>query len=100
MVQQVVLGGGIGLDVPLMTSSLMDSVDRARSGLASGTLSTTRQPGSMLGVAVFGSLTGSMGGFVAGFQVALAASIGLVVVGMQMALPIGRPERARGEARA
>jgi DHA2 family methylenomycin A resistance protein-like MFS transporter len=82
VVQQVLLGGGIGLVVPPMTTSLMASVERGRSGIAAGTLNTTRQTGSVLGVAVFGTLIASKGSFIAGFHVALGISIVLVAVGM------------------
>jgi MFS transporter, DHA2 family, methylenomycin A resistance protein len=80
--QQVLLGAGLGLVVPPMTSALMGSVDRSRSGVASGTLSTTRQSGSVLGVAIFGSLIATRARFIAGFHAALAISIALVAVGM------------------
>ena len=64
------------------------SVDRARSGVASGTLSTTRQSGSVLGVAVFGSLIASRERFVSGFHVALAISLVLVALGMVLSRAI------------
>ncbi len=82
VVQQVLLGGGIGLVVPPMTNALMASVERARSGIAAGTLNTTRQTGSVLGVALFGTLITAKGSFIAGFHVALGISIVLVAVGV------------------
>src|SRR6201999_3009945 len=54
----VLLAGGLGTVVPPMTAGLMGSVERNLSGVASGTLNTMRQSGSVLGVAVFGSLLG------------------------------------------
>ena len=57
--QMVGLGFGLGLIVPVMTASLLGSVDRSRSGIASGTLNTARQTGSVIGVALFGSLVAS-----------------------------------------
>ena len=77
--QQVLLGGGIGLLVPPMTSTLMGSVDRSRSGVASGALNAMRQAGSVLGVAVFGSLIAAKGNFTTGFHVGLV--IALTVIG-------------------
>jgi MFS transporter, DHA2 family, methylenomycin A resistance protein len=56
-----VTGLGIGLIVPAITSSLLGSVDRSRAGVASGTLTAFRQTGSMLGVALFGSLVAGHG---------------------------------------
>ncbi len=91
--QQVLLGGGVGLVVPAMTSTLMGSVERSRSGVASGTLNTTRQVGSLLGVAVFGSLV-AKGQFTAGFHAALVISIVLVAVGAVL-ITITHADRAR-----
>jgi DHA2 family methylenomycin A resistance protein-like MFS transporter len=88
VVQQALLGGGIGLVVPPMTTSLMASVERRRSGIAAGTLNTARQAGSVLGVAVFGTLIASRGSFIVGFHVALGISIVLVAVGMLLTLRI------------
>jgi MFS transporter, DHA2 family, methylenomycin A resistance protein len=68
-----------------MTNALMGSVERSRSGIASGTLNTTRQTGSVPGVAVFGSLVAAHDRFIPGFHVALVISIGLVMVGMLLA---------------
>ena len=91
VVQQVLLGGGVGLVVPPMTSALMGAVDRSRSGIAAGTLNTTRQTGSVLGVAIFGTLVASSGSFISGFHVALAISIVLAGIGMLLARPIAAP---------
>jgi MFS transporter, DHA2 family, methylenomycin A resistance protein len=91
--QQILLGGGIGLLVPPMTNALMGSVDRSRSGLASGTLNTTRQTGSVLGVAIFGSLV-AHGHFITGVRIALAVSIALTGIGMLLATAIRPPRRA------
>jgi DHA2 family methylenomycin A resistance protein-like MFS transporter len=79
VVQQMVLAAGIGLLVPQMTSVLMGSVDRSRSGIAAGTLNTMRQTGSVLGVAVFGSLVSAR--FTSGLHVALVLSMLLIVAG-------------------
>ena len=95
VVQQVLLGAGLGIVVPPMTNALMGSVDRSRSGIASGTLNMSRQTGSVLGVAVFGSLVAARGRFIAGFHTALVISIGLVIVGMLLASRI-RPPAATG----
>jgi DHA2 family methylenomycin A resistance protein-like MFS transporter len=99
VVQLTALGFGLGLLVPAMTSTLLGSVARARSGVASGTLSTARQSGSVIGVALFGSLIA--GGLVAGLRLALLVSIvlALIVVALTSGIdtPVGRsdtvPER-------
>ncbi len=56
MVQLAALGFGLGLVVPAMTAALLGSVNASRSGIASGTLNTARQAGSVIGVALLGSL--------------------------------------------
>ena len=78
--QLTAIGFGLGLIVPVMTASLLGSVDRSRSGIASGTLNTARQTGSVIGVALFGSLIAG-GRLVDGLHVALviAAALSLVV---------------------
>jgi DHA2 family methylenomycin A resistance protein-like MFS transporter len=61
-----------------MTSTLLGSVDRSWSGIASGTLTALRQTGSVLGVALFGSLLASLG-LIAGLRIALAVSAALAL---------------------
>lgn len=96
--QLVLLGGGLGLLVPPMTSTLLGSVDRARSGVAAGTLNSSRQAGSVLGVAVFGSLVAQDAHFMSGFHIALVISLGVVVIAAGLAWRItdrlGDPEKA------
>jgi DHA2 family methylenomycin A resistance protein-like MFS transporter len=73
--QMVVLGAAVGLVVPLITSELLGSVDRSRAGVASGTLNTLRQTGSLVGVALLASLPGPRAAFAvaAGLLAACAA---------------------------
>jgi MFS transporter, DHA2 family, methylenomycin A resistance protein len=77
--QLVALGFGLGLIVPVMTASLLGSVDRSRSGVAAGTLNTARQTGSVIGVSLFGSLIAG-GRLVGGLHLALAIAVGLSLV--------------------
>jgi MFS transporter, DHA2 family, methylenomycin A resistance protein len=80
IVQQVLLGGGLGLLVPPMTGSLLQSVEPSRSGVASGTLNAMRQTGSLLGIALFGSLIVGRGQFYAGMHIALGISLAVLLV--------------------
>jgi DHA2 family methylenomycin A resistance protein-like MFS transporter len=57
----LILPLGIGLIVPAMTTALLASVEKERSGIASGVLNTVRQAGGALGVAVLGSLLSAHG---------------------------------------
>ena len=76
--QLIAMGGGLGLLVPPMTSTLLGSVDKSRSGIAAGVLNSTRQTGSVLGVALFGSLVGG-NAFLFGARVSLIISAALLV---------------------
>ena len=88
--QLVALGFGLGLVVPVMTSSLLGSVQRSRSGVASGTLNTARQTGSVIGVALFGSLIAGRGGLVSGLHVALTISVALALIVAALAIRIAK----------
>jgi MFS transporter, DHA2 family, methylenomycin A resistance protein len=77
----IVIGGGLGLLVPPLTSTLLGSVDKARSGIAAGVLNAVRQTGSVLGVALFGSLAGQADGLLLGAHQSLLISAGLLLVG-------------------
>lgn len=79
VVQLIALGFGLGLIVPVMTAALLGSVERSRSGVASGTLNTARQTGSVIGVALFGALIAG-GRLVEGLHLALAISTGLALL--------------------
>ena len=76
--QLVAVGFGLGVIVPVMTSALLGSVDPGHSGVASGTLNTARQTGSVIGVGLFGSL--AAGHLVSGLRLALIISIGLALL--------------------
>ena len=79
--QLVIMGGGLGLLVPPLTSTLLGSVEKSRSGIAAGVLNATRQTGSVLGVALFGALIGRADAFMSGAHLALAISAGLLLAG-------------------
>jgi DHA2 family methylenomycin A resistance protein-like MFS transporter len=66
--------------VPPLTSTLLGSVDKQRSGIAAGVLNATRQTGSVLGVALFGSLAGKADRLLPGAHVSLVISAGLLLV--------------------
>ena len=78
--QLTIMGGGLGLLVPPLTSTLLGSVEKSRSGIAAGVLNATRQTGSVLGVALFGSLVSGAGAFMAGPHQALIISACLLLI--------------------
>jgi MFS transporter, DHA2 family, methylenomycin A resistance protein len=88
LVQLIALGFGLGLVVPTMTSVMLGSINKSDSGIASGTLNTARQTGSVIGVALFGSLASL--GLVEGLHLALTIAIGLaiIVVGVALSIPL------------
>jgi len=77
--QLTVIGGGLGLLVPPLTSTLLGSVEKSRSGIAAGVLNATRQTGSVLGVALFGSLIGQSSTFMTGAHQSLIISACLLL---------------------
>lgn len=96
--QMVMLGAGIGLTVPPMTSALLATVERKQSGVASGVLNTTRQIGSGIGVALFGSLIANRDQFVSGLHLALYISAVVLIIGAVSAFIGIRDEQlANGE---
>jgi len=87
VVQFMAVGSGLGVIVPVVTAALLGSVDRRHSGVASGTLNTARQAGSVIGVGLFGSL--AAGHLVSGLRLALVISAGLalLVAGLAQGVP-------------
>jgi len=92
--QLMVLGGGLGLLVPSLTSTLLGSVEKSRSGIAAGVLNATRQTGSVLGVALFGSLLGGDNAFIAGAHASLVVSAAVLLAGA-VAIWHGRAKKGR-----
>ena len=95
--QLVIIGGGLGLLVPPLTAALLGSVEKSRSGIAAGVLNATRQTGSVLGVALFGSLIGQPDTFVRGAHQALAISVLLLVIAGAV-IWFGASRRSRSHA--
>jgi DHA2 family methylenomycin A resistance protein-like MFS transporter len=93
VVQLVALGAGVGLLVPPLTSTLLGSVTKQHSGVASGVLNAMRQTGSVLGVTLFGSLLGGSAGFIPGARIALVISAVLSLCAL-VAVMIGVPRKA------
>jgi MFS family permease len=90
--QQVLLGGGIGLPVPPMTSTLMGSIERSRSGVASGTLNAMRQVGSVVGVAHVLDMRP--------VQTVAARTVAQALLELAEAVPVGRAPDLAGPRQA
>ncbi len=57
----MILGIGMGFTMSPMSTAAMNAVDRAKAGVASGTLSMTRMVGGTFGVAALGALVAAIG---------------------------------------
>jgi MFS transporter, DHA2 family, methylenomycin A resistance protein len=79
------VGFGAGIITPAATSVLMSVVDRAKAGVAAGTLNASRQSGSAFGVAIFGALLTSIQPLGDAIDVAVSVAIGLSLLAMLMA---------------
>ncbi|MCK1337796.1 MFS transporter [Bradyrhizobium sp. 38] len=90
--QMIAISGGLGLLVPPLTSTLLGSVEKARSGIAAGVLNATRQTGSVLGVALFGSLVASEGAFMTGLHLSLVVSAAVLLLAAAV-IGFGAPPR-------
>ncbi len=86
--QLVLLGIGLGVLVPPMTSAVLGSAPPTHAGVASGTLTTARQAGSVAGVALFGSL--AAGHLVRGLHASLLISVALCVLVVALAAVVER----------
>jgi EmrB/QacA subfamily drug resistance transporter len=58
----VVLGAGLSLTMPSMSSAAMGAVDPTKAGIASGVLNSSRQVGGAIGIAVMGSVVATIAG--------------------------------------
>ena len=97
--QLIAMGAGLGLLVPPLTSTLLGSVEKARSGIAAGVLNATRQTGSVLGVALFGSLVGHANTFLPGAHESLVISAILLTLAA-VAMAAGGHGKAEASAGA
>jgi EmrB/QacA subfamily drug resistance transporter len=97
----LVAGIGIGLVFPTVASAVLGSVPASEAGVASGTNSTLRELGGVLGIAILAAVFNRPGvyasphGFIAGFGPALWVAAGLSLLGVVAAvLAPGRPRAA------
>jgi DHA2 family methylenomycin A resistance protein-like MFS transporter len=91
LAQMIAISGGLGLLVPPLTSTLLGSVEKARSGIAAGVLNATRQTGSVLGVALFGSLIATQGAFMSGLHASLTIAAAVLLLAAAAIWRGGRP---------
>ena len=94
----IVIGIGVGLANPPLTSAALAAVPRERSGMASGIVNTARQLGLAFGVAIFGTVfTSRAADVLAKAKVPQSHDIAQAVSGGQSAAVIARaPAGFRG----
>jgi hypothetical protein len=86
-----VAGIGVGMVFPTVANAVLGSVPPAEAGVASGTNSTIREIGGVIGVAVLAAVLARRGLysspniFVAGFSPAIWVAVGLSVLGVAAA---------------
>jgi DHA2 family methylenomycin A resistance protein-like MFS transporter len=91
----VLIPGGMGLAVPAMTTAILSSVPRERSGTASAVLNTARQAGGAVGVATFGALLGhAREKIIPGLHTSAMISTGLLITAAALAW-LGMKERKK-----
>jgi MFS transporter, DHA2 family, methylenomycin A resistance protein len=92
IVPLVAVGFGMAFTMPAATTAVLEGVSRERAGLASGAINAARQLGSVIGVALLGSLIAGHHRFLAGQRIALtiAGSAFLLAV-IITALAVDRP---------
>lgn len=67
----IAVGIGSTCVMPAITLAVLQDIPSDRAGLASGALNAARQLGSLLGVAIFGSIINYIGQFILGFHIML-----------------------------
>jgi DHA2 family methylenomycin A resistance protein-like MFS transporter len=79
------MGFGISYCQPAATIAAICALPKERAGLASAIFTTSRQLGSLLGVALFGSIIAIVADFVQGFQLSLIVAGVTYLIGLALA---------------
>ena len=93
----ILIPAGMGLAVPAMTTAILSSVDRARSGTASAVLNAARQVGGAIGVATFGALVSGVTAerIISGLNIAALTSAALLIIATVIALFVRPKDKDR-----
>ncbi|MGW4160219.1 MFS transporter [Streptomyces sp. NPDC004788] len=91
----LMLGFGISYAMPSLVVSVMGSVPRELSGIASGALNSARQTGAVVGVAILGSILNGASSVQSGTKVSVIASGVLLLIGAVVVFGfVGRQKKA------
>jgi DHA2 family methylenomycin A resistance protein-like MFS transporter len=71
----------MALTMPAATTSVMEAAPGDRGGIASGVVNAARQAGSVLGVALLGTLVSGRTTFITGLHIGLVIAAGAFFVG-------------------
>jgi len=71
VVPLLAIGFGTAYTMPAATAATIEAAPEGHAGIASGTLNASRQIGSTLGVAVFGTLVAASGTFMTGYHLSV-----------------------------
>lgn len=85
-VMLIATGFGTSFTMPAMTTAVIASAPKERSGIAAAVLNASRQVGSVLGVALLGSLVSRHSTFVPGMHVASLIAGGAFLIGCILSL--------------
>ena len=80
------MGFGIACCQPAATVAAIHALPKDRAGLAAAIFTTSRQIGSLLGVAIFGNILATASHFVSGFHATLIISAALYLCALMVAL--------------
>jgi DHA2 family methylenomycin A resistance protein-like MFS transporter len=80
------IGFGISFTMPAMTTAVIASAPKQRSGIAAAVLNASRQVGSALGVALLGSMVSQRQAFIPGMHVALVIAGAAFLLGCLLSL--------------
>lgn len=94
----IITGLGVGISITPTNVAGLSAVPTQRSGTASGIISTTRQSGSALGIAVLGAIVDSAASYTNGMHTAVLVGTIPLVLGTLMVLATPRRQPAAGAA--
>nr|HET6904782.1 MFS transporter [Ktedonobacteraceae bacterium] len=80
------IGFGMAFTMPAMTTAVVSSVPKERSGIAAGVVNASRQVGGTLSVAVLGSLVSQSATFIPGMHIALVLAGEAFLLGFLLTL--------------
>ena len=81
----ILIGSGIAMVMPSSTVAIMRAVEPHQVGMASGVFNSCRQLGSLIGVAIFGSIIALSSQFMMGMHITLYFAAGLYLLGALVA---------------